>query len=68
MTILLGQQISKFRLITLAMGIQVERDNLRMSRGRSCLAIVKEQFGWKGNRASILERLQAHIDSLPDTP
>lgn len=68
MTVLTGQQISKFRLITLARGIQHETNGMRMTRGRSCLAIIKKEFGWKGNRASILERLNAHIDSLPNTP
>jgi hypothetical protein len=68
MTMLTGRQIDKFRLITLEKGIKLEGKGISMSRGRSCLAIVKAEFGWKGNRVSILARLRDHIDSMPDSP
>lgn len=67
MPILTGKQIDKFRLITLESGIKLEGKGVRRS-GRSCLAIVKAEFGWKGNRASILERLRQMIDAMPNTP
>ena len=63
-----GNQIIKFRYMTLARGLEVESTGLHMTRGRSCLSIVKSEFGWKGNRASILNRLQDVIASMPDTP
>ena len=63
-----GNQIIKLRYMTLARGLEVEATGLHMTRGRSCLSIVKSEFGWKGNRASILNRLQDVIASMPDTP
>jgi hypothetical protein len=68
MTILTGNQIHKARLITLQMGMKLEAKGLRMSRGRSAMSIVKQGFGFKGNRSAIQAQLQAVIDSMPDTP
>ena len=67
--ILTGQQIPKFRLIVLQKGIEMEAIGLRMTRkGRSALSIVKQEFGWTGNRLTILNKLTELIDSMPDTP
>ena len=67
--ILTGQQIPKFRLIVLRKGIEVESSGFKMMRGaRSCLSIVKQEFGWKGNREKILAKLTELIDSMSDTP
>lgn len=67
--ILTGQQIPKFRLIVLQKGIEMEAIGLRMTRkGRSALSIVKQEFGWTGNRQTILNKLTELIDSMPDTP
>jgi hypothetical protein len=68
MTILTGNQIHKARLITLQMGMKLEAKGLRMSRGRTAMAIVKQEFGFKGNLSKIQAQLQAVIDSMPDTP
>ena len=55
--ILTGQQIPKFRLIVLQKGIEMEAIGLRMTRkGRSALSIVKQEFGWTGNRQTILNK------------
>lgn len=67
--ILTGQQIPKFRLVVLQKGIEMEAIGLRMTRkGRSALSIVKQEFGWTGNRQTILNKLTELIDSMPDTP
>ena len=67
--ILTGQQIPKFRLIVLQKGIEMEAIGLRMTRkGRSALSIVKQEFGWTGNRQTILNKLTELIASMPDTP
>ena len=68
MTMLTGDQIGKFRLLTLQKGMALEAKGMRMSKGRSCLAIVKSEFGWKGNRDTIMAKLTATIDAMPDTP
>jgi hypothetical protein len=57
--------IALWRLLTLRQGIKLEGKGMKMSRGRSCLAIVKSEFGWKGNRAKILALLEAEIDRVP---
>ena len=68
MTVLIGNQIHKFRLITLLKGIEYEGRGLKMTKGRSCMAIVKREFGFKGNREKIQQQLQGVIDDMPDTP
>ena len=68
MTVLTGNQISKFRLITLLSGMKLEGKGLKVSRGVSCMAIVKREFGFKGNREKIQQQLQGVIDDMPDTP
>jgi hypothetical protein len=68
MTTLTGNQINKFRLMTLQKGIELEGKGLKVSRGRSCMAIVKKEFGWTGNRNKILVLLTDHIKDMPDTP
>lgn len=40
-------QINTFRLMTLKRGIMLEQRGLKMSRGRSCLAIAKSELGFK---------------------
>ena len=67
MTTLTGNQIAKYRLIVMLQGIELEGIGMKR-RGRSCLAIVKKEFGWKGNRATIHALLRAVIDEMPDTP
>ena len=66
--ILTGQQIPKYRLKALRIGVERETSDFKMFRGRSCLSIVKQQFGWKGNRQTIVDKWSEVIDSMPDTP
>jgi|TARA_R110002033_G_scaffold169504_1_gene210314 hypothetical protein len=66
--ILTGQQIPKYSLIVMRKGVEVESSGFKMFKGRSCLAMAKERFGWTGNRQTILNKLTELIDSMPDTP
>lgn len=68
MTTLTGNQIHKARLLALQSGMSLEAKGLRMSRGRTAMSIVKQEFGFKGNRSKIQAQLQAVIDSMPNTP
>ena len=61
MTMLTGDQIPLYRLIVLLKGIELEGEGIKVSKGRSCLTIVKKEFGWTGNRAKIHGRLSHHI-------
>jgi hypothetical protein len=63
---LTGSQLSKYRLIVMLQGIELEGKGLKMTRGRSCLAMAKQEFGWKGNREAIKGLLKAAIDELPN--
>ena len=59
-------QIEAFRIKTLIKGIQLEARGLKMSRGRSCLAIAKAQLGLGRNakREDVIAQLQEHCEAL----
>ena len=65
---LTGNQIVKARLLALRMGLNLEAKGMKMSRGVSCLAIVKREFGFRGNRAKVLTQLEKVIEAMPNTP
>lgn len=52
-------QIALFRMKTLAKGLELEIKGMKMSRGRTAYSIVKEEFGLKGNRQTVLKKLNA---------
>ena len=56
------REIALYRLLTLKQGIKLEAKGLKLSRGASCLSIVKKEFGWKGNRDNILALLDNEIE------
>ena len=64
MTMITGKQIPIYRLKVLLKGIELEGKGIKVSKGRSCLAIVKKEFGWKGNREKILNLLAEEIDNV----
>jgi len=53
MTMIAGQQILDFRLLTLRKGLQLEIKGLRKT-GRSCFQIIKSEFGLRGTRQQVL--------------
>ena len=59
-------QIEAFRIKTLIKGIQLEAKGLKMSRGKSCLAIAKAQLGLGRNakREDVIAQLQEHCEAL----
>ena len=59
-----GDSIGIARLMTLRAGVKMEARGIRVSKGRSCMAIVKKEFGLKGNRAKVLSFLDEHIMDL----
>ena len=60
-----GNDISIFRLLTLRSGLALEaKTGMRMSRGRSCYAIVKAEYGFKGNKLRVLAQLDAVVDGV----
>ena len=54
-------QIALYRLLTLRAGLRLEIRGLKVSKGRSCYAIIKQEFGLKGDRASVLEQFEQYL-------
>jgi len=53
------------RTITLWRGLKLEIAGIRLKRNFSCYAIIKREFGFKGNRDRVLEQMQTLIDNKP---
>ena len=49
-------QIEAFRLRTLLRGLKLETLGMKMSRGRSCYSIIKEDFNLKGSKQKVYEQ------------
>ena len=59
MTIITGEKnILSFRDKTLLMGLGLEIKGLKLSRGKSCYAIIKNQYGLKGNKKKVHEQFK----------
>jgi hypothetical protein len=68
-TTITGTGIELYRLMALLSALKLEEKGLKLSRGRSALQVAKKQYGLKGNRASIIEQVQAMVDELnPKVP
>jgi len=50
-------QIDIYRNIVLLQGIELELIGIRMTRGRTCYSMIKEQFGLKGNKQKVRDQL-----------
>ena len=63
MVITKPHEIQLFRLLTLRAGLKLEIRGLRVSKGRSCFAIIKQEFGLTGSREEVLEQFSALIEN-----
>ena len=50
-------QIAIYRLMTLRAGLKLEIRGMKVKGGKSCYSIIRNEFGLKGDRASVLEQL-----------
>ena len=66
MTAITGPQIPEFRKRVLYRGLKLEVAGMRLSRGRSCYSIIKDEFNLKGSRQSVLDQFGKLINV--DTP
>ena len=57
-------QFAIFRILQLRAVLRLECAGMKHSSGRSVCPIVKQMFGWKGNKQSILEKLCDHIEGM----
>jgi len=56
-------QIATYRLLTLRAGLRLELRGLKISKGRSCYAIIKQEFGFKGDKANVLEQFENYLST-----
>lgn len=52
------ESISLLRLMTMVQGLRLEIKGLRLTRGVSCYALAKKEFGLKGNKDKVLAQLE----------
>ena len=50
------EAINAYRNQVLLRGLQAEVRGMKLTRGRSCYAVIKEQFGLKGNKKKVLDQ------------
>lgn len=63
-TIVTGEHIRLYSLISLKQAIVLEGKGMRLSRGISAMALAKKRYGLKGGRDKIIAQMQALIDQF----
>ena len=63
-TVITGEHIKLFSLISLKQAIVLEGKGMKLSRGLSAMAIAKKRYGLKGGREKIIAQVQAMIDQF----
>lgn len=58
--VITGEHIDMYRLLVLKSALKLEMLGIKHSAG-SVYAIVKKEFGFKGNKQKVLEQLEAYI-------
>jgi len=62
-TVITGKEnILAYRERVLLSGLKLETKGMKMSRGKSCYAIVKQEYGFKGSKQKVYEQLKAHLE------
>ena len=56
------ENILAYRERVLLSGLKLETKGMKMSRGKSCYAIVKQEYGFKGSKQKVYEQLKAHLE------
>ena len=56
-----GEQVPVIRMIALKGALKLETLGMQ-PRGRSAYSIIKQEFGLKGTRASVLEQFTAMVE------
>jgi hypothetical protein len=57
------EQIDMYRQRVLLKGLKLELIGMKLSRGRSCYSIVKQEYGLKGNKQSVYDQFKAISDA-----
>ena len=65
MTLDTPEKIEAYRLATLRTGLRLEIKGMRISRGRTCYAILKS-MGYKGSREKVLEQVAVDVEKAKE--
>lgn len=60
-TVITGTHIELYAMATQRAALKLEIVGLKMSRGRSVYGLIKQAYGFKGNKQKVLEQLEARI-------
>lgn len=52
------EQIEAYRLLVLKNALKLEIKGMRMTRGRTAYAVIKSEFGLKGNKVKVLAQFE----------
>ena len=58
------ENISLFRLLTLKAGLKIEIKGMKVTRGRTCYSIIKDEFNLKGNKQKVLTQFEDIIKEM----
>ena len=58
------EAVNVVRMITLARGLAFEiKTGMKLTRGRTCYAIIKSEFGLRGNKKRVLAQFEPLVDA-----
>ena len=64
-TVITGKEnIQAYRLMVLRTGLKAEINGMRLTRGRTCYAVIKEEFGLRGNKQNVLNQYEDLLRDL----
>ena len=58
------EAINAYRNQVLLRGLQAEVRGMKLTRGRSCYSVIKEQFGLKGNKQKVLDQFTKLLQNI----
>jgi len=59
------EEIAVARLLTLRQGLKMEMIGLRLtSKAPTCYSIIKKEFGFRGNKAKVLQQLENFLEEI----
>ena len=64
-TMITGDSIMDYRYMMLITGLRSEIKGFRLtSKGSTCYAILKREFGFKGSKAKVLAQAEARLEEV----
>lgn len=58
------EAINAYRNKVLLRGLQAEVRGMKLTRGRSCYSVIKEEFGLKGNKQKVLDQFTQLLQNI----